>query len=142
MFFEKKRYDNGKREIYVMGKKVFVYYADKLKRVRQNCDIPYNYIKYLYREKNLKIIHPIGVVMAQEATFGENCRIYQNTTIGLKNGKAPTIGNNVEIFANSVIIGDVHIGDNATIGAGSVVTKDIPANEVWAGNPAHFIKLK
>lgn len=56
--------------------------------------------------------------------------------------KRRQFGNNVEIFANSVIIGDVHIGDNATIGAGSVVTKDIPANEVWAGNPAHFIKLK
>ena len=140
MIFQKKRYNNGKREIYIFGKRVLIYYADKLKRVRKNCDIPYNYIKYLYREKNLQIIHPIGVVITKEAKFGNNCRIYQNTTIGQKNGMAPTIGNNVEIFANSVVIGNVHIGDNSIIGAGSVVTKDIPANEVWAVNPAHFIK--
>lgn len=49
------------------------------------------------------------------------------------------IGNNVFIGANSVITKPVVIGDGALIGAGSVVTKNIPNNEVWAGNPAHFI---
>lgn len=41
---------------------------------------------------------------------------------------------------NVLVIKPVKIGENAIIGAGSVVTKDIPANEVWAGNPARFIK--
>ena len=45
------------------------------------------------------------------------------------------IGNNVWIAANVVIIGGVHIGDNAVIGAGSVVTKDIPANYLAYGVP-------
>lgn len=51
------------------------------------------------------------------------------------------IGDDVFIGANSIILKGVKIGDRAIIGAGSVVTKDIPADEVWAGNPAKFIKL-
>lgn len=138
--FQKNKYDNGKREIYLFGKNIITYYTDKLKRVKKRCDIPYKFAKYLYREKNLRIVHQVGVVISEKATFGNNCTIYQNTTIGVKDNIAPTIGNNVTIYANSVIIGNVHIGDNAIIGAGSVVLKDIPANEIWAGNPAHFIK--
>ena len=45
------------------------------------------------------------------------------------------IGSNVWIACNTVIIGGVHIGDNVVIGAGSVVTKDIPSNSVAVGNP-------
>lgn len=41
---------------------------------------------------------------------------------------------------NTIICNSMVIGKNVTIGAGSVVTKDIPDNEVWAGVPAHFIK--
>lgn len=48
--------------------------------------------------------------------------------------KGATIG------ANATILPGVTIGENAMIGAGSVVTKDIPANELWLGNPAKFIK--
>lgn len=43
---------------------------------------------------------------------------------------------------NTLIVKPVTIGENAIIGAGSVVTKDIPANEVWAGNPARFIRKR
>lgn len=51
-----------------------------------------------------------------------------------------TIKNNVFIGAYSFILKGVTIGENSIIGAGSVVTKDIPANEIWAGNPAQFIR--
>jgi acetyltransferase-like isoleucine patch superfamily enzyme len=44
------------------------------------------------------------------------------------------------IGAASVILGGVIIGENAMIGAGSVVTKDVPDNELWYGNPAKFIR--
>jgi len=44
------------------------------------------------------------------------------------------------IGANATILGGLTIGDNSLVGAGSVVTKDIPANEVWVGNPAEFLK--
>ncbi len=50
------------------------------------------------------------------------------------------IEDDVWIGANAIILGNVTIGKGAMIGAGSVVTKDIPAGEVWAGNPARFIE--
>jgi acetyltransferase-like isoleucine patch superfamily enzyme len=54
--------------------------------------------------------------------------------------KSVIIGNNVWIGMNTCILPGVKIGDNSIIGAGSVVTKNIPGNEVWVGNPAHFVK--
>lgn len=50
------------------------------------------------------------------------------------------IGNDVFIGLNTLIVNSVNIGDSATIGAGSVINKDIPSNELWAGNPAKMIK--
>ena len=52
------------------------------------------------------------------------------------------IGKNLFLGMNTLIVKPIHIGDNSIIGAGSVVTKDIPENEVWAGNPARFIKKR
>ena len=51
-----------------------------------------------------------------------------------------TIGNNVFIGSHSTILKGVIIGDNAVVGACSLVSKDIPANEIWGGNPITFIK--
>lgn len=50
------------------------------------------------------------------------------------------IGNNVFIGAHSIILKGVTIGGNSVIGAGSVVTKCVPANQIWAGNPAKYIR--
>lgn len=50
------------------------------------------------------------------------------------------IGNNVHIGMNASIVHPVTIGDDVIIGAGAVVTKDIPSGEVWGGVPARFIK--
>jgi acetyltransferase-like isoleucine patch superfamily enzyme len=52
------------------------------------------------------------------------------------------IGNNVFIGAHTTILKGVSIGDNSIIGACSVVTKNIPSNEIWAGNPAKFIRIQ
>ena len=51
-----------------------------------------------------------------------------------------TIGDGVFIGMNTIVCKSVTIGDNAVVGAGSIITKDIPANELWAGNPARFIR--
>lgn len=50
------------------------------------------------------------------------------------------IGNNVWVGANAVILPGVHIGDNAVIGAGSIVTKNIPANVIAVGNPCRVLR--
>ncbi len=52
------------------------------------------------------------------------------------------IGKHVFIGVNSVIVHSVKIGDRAVIGAGSVVLKSIGKNEIWAGNPAKFIRMR
>ncbi len=51
-----------------------------------------------------------------------------------------SIGNDVFIGANSIVLKGVNIGERSIIGAGSVVTKNIPSDEVWGGNPAKFIR--
>lgn len=50
------------------------------------------------------------------------------------------IGENVFIGAGTTVLKNVTIGENAIVGACSVVTRNVPANEIWAGNPARFIK--
>lgn len=64
---------------------------------------------------------------------------YINPDGGMFYGEV-NIGKRVFIGVNSVILGPKNIGDGALIGAGSVVTKDVPSKQVWAGNPAKFIK--
>lgn len=54
--------------------------------------------------------------------------------------KEVIVGENAFVGAGSIVLKGVHIGKNAIIGAGSVVTKDVPDNEVWAGNPAKYLK--
>ncbi len=90
--------------------------------------------------------HPVGICICPDAVIGKNCQIFQNVTIGM--GKhnpelktsAPIIGNKVVIWANSVVAGGIKIGDNAVIGANSLVIRDVPANTVVAGNPARIIR--
>jgi acetyltransferase-like isoleucine patch superfamily enzyme len=50
------------------------------------------------------------------------------------------ICDNVFIGAHSIVLKGVTIGENSIIGSGSVVTKSIPANQIWAGNPAKIIR--
>ena len=72
----------------------------------------------------------------------------QGVTIGKGGGTStqndddeiPVIGNNVLIGTNALVLGKISIGDNATVGAGAVVTKDVPPNTVVVGNPAHSIR--
>lgn len=67
-------------------------------------------------------------------------RIDSKTDSANKIKKPVIIENNVFIGAHSLILKGVQIGENSVIGAGSVVTKSVPANQIWAGNPAKFIR--
>lgn len=81
-----------------------------------------------------------GVYISRYASIGEDCRIYQNVTIGEVNGFAPEIGKNCLIGVGAAIIGNIRIGDNVKIGAGVVVTSDIPDNCTVVSAPPRVIE--
>lgn len=83
--------------------------------------------------------HGWGTVVNAKA-IGKNFRVGQNVTIGSRNIKEPVIGDNVSVWANAIVIGDITIGDNTQIGAGSVVVKSVPANCVVVPSKSSIIK--
>lgn len=67
-----------------------------------------------------------GIYISRFAKIGKGCRIYQNVTIGEVNRKAPEIGDRCLIGAGAVMIGGIRIGNDVKIGAGAVVSRDVP----------------
>jgi serine O-acetyltransferase len=93
--------------------------------------------------KGIFIDHGSGVVIGETAEIGDGCTIYQGVTLGgtsLSRGKRhPTLGRNVTIGVNSSVLGAIALGDNAKVGGGSVVVKDVPANATVVGVPARMV---
>lgn len=97
-----------------------------------------------------KINHSVGIVIGSGVVIGENFTIGQNVTLGGNGGKfketagvirkQPTIKSNVSIYAGSTVVGPIIIGDNVTVGANSLILKDIEENLIVGGNPAKIIK--
>lgn len=86
----------------------------------------------------LYIGHNGPVIVNNTAVIGNNVNLSQFTTIG-SHTSAARIGDNVYIGPGVSIVGPVNIGNNVTIGAGSIVTKDIPDNATAVGNYAKVI---
>ncbi|MFZ0032137.1 MAG: serine O-acetyltransferase [Candidatus Cybelea sp.] len=93
--------------------------------------------------KGVFIDHGSGVVIGETAELGDGCTIYQGVTLGgtsLSHGKRhPTLGRNVIVGVNSSVLGAIALGDNAKVGGGSVVVKDVPANATVVGVPARVV---
>lgn len=94
--------------------------------------------------EGLQINHRgMGVVVHPNTTLGRNVTLQHGVTIANKHFVSDKlfthVGDEVTIGAHAVIVGPVRIGPGATIGAGAIVTKDVPAGETWAGNPARRI---
>ena len=101
---------------------------------------------------NCTIVSRESVTIGEDVRIGGSCRIYDTDFHAIsfeerieKNdsnviSKPIEIKDGAFIGAFSIILKGVTIGKHSVIGAGSVVTKDVPDGEVWAGNPAKFIK--
>lgn len=89
----------------------------------------------------LRIPHPNGIVIHPNAVIGPNCQLFQQVTIGDAGGGVPTIGGHVDIGAGARIIGAVHVGDHARVGANAVVTCDVPADATVVGVPARIVGM-
>ena len=86
------------------------------------------------------IDHATGVVIGETTTIDENVSIYQGVTLGGKGfeigDRHPKIKSGVSIFASSTVLGNITIGKNAKVAAGSLVLKDVEAETTVAGIPA------
>jgi putative colanic acid biosynthesis acetyltransferase WcaB len=89
----------------------------------------------------LRLYHGQGLVIHEAACIGKNCTLRHCTTIGNRRGSddVPTIGDDVDIGCNAVLIGAITIGHRARIGAGAVVLEDVPDDAVAVGNPARIV---
>lgn len=92
--------------------------------------------------KGTKFAHSgLGCVVHERAVIGENCKILQNVTIvGDSKGGTPVIKDNVLIGAGATIIGNVTIGDNAKIGAMTLVMEDVPEKGVIVANKGKILQ--
>ena len=88
----------------------------------------------------LFVDHGMGVVVGETAEVGDDVVLYHGVTLGgtsmERRKRHPTLGDDVVVGANATLLGPITIGDGAKVGAGAVVTKDVPAGATVAGNPA------
>ena len=90
------------------------------------------------------IDHGMGVVIGETTIVGDDVLLYKGVVLGgtsLESKKRhPTIGNNVVVGTNAIVLGDIEIGDDCKIGAGSVVTKPAPPGSTIVGIPGRTLE--
>jgi len=93
--------------------------------------------------RRLFIDHGMGVVIGETSIVGDDVTLYQGVTLGgtgKEHGKRhPTIEDNVVIGGGAKILGDIIVGKNCRIGAGSVVLRNVPENSTVVGVPGHIV---
>ena len=86
------------------------------------------------------IDHGMGIVIGETTEIGDDVLLYKGVVLGgtslEKKKRHPTLGNNIIVGSNAIVMGAITIGDNARIGAASVVTHSVPANATAVGIPA------
>jgi serine O-acetyltransferase len=92
------------------------------------------------------IDHGSGVVIGETTIIGDDVLLYQGVTLGgtgNERGKRhPTLGNNVVVGTGAKVLGNINIGDNVKIGAGSVVVHDVPGNSTVVGIPGRVVRVR
>lgn len=135
--------------------------AEALKKVIPNSEslfvvLPFycEYGTHIRLGNNFSANYNCVMLDVAQITIGDNCMFGPNVSLytaghpifpdtrnsGYEYGKAITIGDNCWLGGSTTVVGGVSIGNNVVIGAGSVVTKDIPDNVVDAGNPCKVIR--
>lgn len=93
--------------------------------------------------RRLFIDHGMGVVIGETAIVGNDVTLYQGVTLGgtgkEKGKRHPTLLDGVFVGNNANILGNITIGENSRVGAGSVVLRDVPPNSTVVGVPAHVV---
>lgn len=89
------------------------------------------------------IDHGMGVVIGETAEIGDDVMLYQGVTLGGTSTRRvkrhPTLRDNVVVGAGAKIIGGIEVGENARVGAGSVVVTNVPPNATVVGVPGHIV---
>jgi serine O-acetyltransferase len=89
------------------------------------------------------IDHGMGVVIGETAEIGDDVMLYQGVTLGGTSTRRvkrhPTLRDRVVVGAGAKVIGAIEVGENARIGAGSVVVTNVPANATVVGVPGHIV---
>jgi serine O-acetyltransferase len=93
--------------------------------------------------ERLFIDHGAGAVIGETAVIGDDVTLYQGVTLGgtgkEKGKRHPTVGNGVVVGAGAKVLGNIRVGDHSRVGAGSVVTRDVPDDSTIVGVPGHLI---
>ncbi len=100
--------------------------------------------------RRLFIDHGMGVVIGETAEIGDDCTLYHGVTLGgtkptrdqASQKRHPTLGNDVIVGSGAQVLGPIHVGNGARIGAASVVLRDVPERATMVGNPARPAGLR
>jgi serine O-acetyltransferase len=92
------------------------------------------------------IDHGSGVVIGETSEIGDDVLLYQGVTLGgtgaEKGKRHPTVGNRVVMGTGAKVLGNIRIGDNVKIGAGSVVVHSVPDNSTVVGIPGRVVRVR
>jgi serine O-acetyltransferase len=95
---------------------------------------------------SLLIDHGTGVVIGETAEIGSNVTLYQGVTLGgtgfARGKRHPTVDDDVVIGSGAKLLGPIHVGRGAKVGANSVIINDVPANSTVVGNPGHPVRVE
>jgi serine O-acetyltransferase len=115
-------------------------YRRMFRKVRNKYGIEIDYSTKLGRR--FAIDHQNGIVISGYCELGDDCRIRQNVTMGIRAAGetgAPKLGRGVDVGAGAVLLGPITVGDGAIIGANAVVLQDVPAGALAVGIPARIV---
>src|SRR3954464_859881 len=95
---------------------------------------------------SLFIDHGSGVVIGETAEIGRNVTLYQGVTLGgtgfARGKRHPTVEDDVVIGSGAKLLGPIHVGRGAKVGANSVIIHDVPPNSTVVGNPGHPVRVE